>query len=62
LASQAIAIGQLVKTCGEYNNDRRMGEIYMYGGKRGEKAYCHGMRLVRHIKRNPETELYLNLK
>jgi hypothetical protein len=33
-----------------------MGEIYMSGGKRGEETILHGMGILRHKRRNPETE------
>ena|GEM_PF-4384088 len=50
------------KPCGECIHVRRMGEIHMSGGRRGEEAERNGMRLVRHRRGNPETELCRNLK
>ena len=39
-----------------------MGEIYMSGGRRGEAAERNGMRLLRHRRGNPDTELCRNTK
>ena len=38
-----------------------MGEIYMSGGRRGEAVARNGMRLLRHGRENPDTELCRNL-
>jgi hypothetical protein len=47
-----------VKTCGEYAG---WGEIDRSGGNRGEDASKQEIRIVRHKKRNLETDLSRNL-